>query len=430
MPMSKFSFRSTGGRLAAVAVTAALVLSACGSSDGGGGKSAAPTTDPDAPALTGTPVKLGLAIALTGPKADATKNIVDIAEGWVVRANSTGGIGGRPVELVVKDTKSDASTAQTAVKDLVESEKVAAIFINDTGTEGAIGDYLEDSGVPVIGAEGYNTELWGVKPSFYTYWLDIPGTIYASPHVAKTLGSENFAAISCSESAACAQAEQIYEPASEGLGMTWSGMLTIAASAPDYTAECLTLIERDVDFVILSVVSSVATRVVSDCLQQGYDGYFGSTAGGFEEYLFEEVPGAKIAGALHAFPWFTDDEPVVAYREFLETYAPDAEYRSGMMSAMYAGLELFHQAVADVEGDLTPEVVKQAYADMPETTLDGLLPQPFKVTPGEPVAKGACYWPYEYDTTTGDLTVLEVEGEPGNGAEGSLATACIPELQD
>jgi len=429
--MSKFSFRRVGRRSAftAIALAFALVVSACGSDGDGGGASASPTTDPNAPELTGDPVKLGMAIALTGPKAEAAKNIVKIAEGWVLRANSTGGIGGRPVELLIKDTKSDASTAQSVVRDLVESEKVVAMFINDTGTEGAIADYLESSGVPVIGAEGYNTEVWGALPSFYTYWLDIPGTIYASPHVAKTLGAERFAAISCAEAAACAQAEQIYKPASEGLGMTWSGMLTVAASAPDYTAECLTLVERDVDFVILSTVSAVSTRIVQDCLQQGYDGYFGSTAGGFEEYLFEDVPGAKIAGALHAFPWFTDDDPVVEYREFLEEYAPDAEYRAGMMSAMYAGLQLFQQAVQDVEGDLTAEAVKKAYEDMPETTLDGLLPQPFKVTAGEPVAKGACYWPYEYDTTTKELKVLEVEGEAGNGAEGSLRTACIPELQ-
>jgi branched-chain amino acid transport system substrate-binding protein len=386
---------------------------------------ATPTTQASSGPATGEPIKIGYAVGLTGSKAEANEGSLAIAEGWAEDVNSRGGIAGHPVEIVSRDSKGDGAQMQAAVQEMFENEGVVALMINDSAAEGAISEYVSTNNIPVIGVEGYNTTEWAALPQFLSYWLDIPGTIYASPDVAATLDSATFAAVSCAEVAACAQAEAIYQPASEALGMEWAGLVTVAGAAPDYVAECLSLIEKNVDFVILSVVSSVAVRVVQDCLTQGYTGYFGSTAGGFEAYLFEDVPDAKIAGALHAFPWWADDPAAQEYRDFMEQYAPDVDYRSGVHSSTYAGLKLFEKAMEGASGEITSESVFAGYYTLQDETLGGLLPQPFNVVEGEPVAKGVCYWPYEFDTSTSDISLLSIEGDSGNGATGDLATTCV-----
>ena len=48
----------------------------------------------------------------------------------------------------------------------------------------------------------------------------------------------------------------------------------VAATAPNYTAECLNLVKKKADFIELSVAPQVGARVVADCVTQGYKGYF------------------------------------------------------------------------------------------------------------------------------------------------------------
>ena len=92
-------------RLAAV-TAAALLLAACGQKE---------------------PIRIGLIGELTGPQADlaeAARNGTMLA---IEREKSSGGLQGRPIELLVRDTGASPEAARKNVAELIDAKVVAII---------------------------------------------------------------------------------------------------------------------------------------------------------------------------------------------------------------------------------------------------------------------------------------------------------------
>src|SRR5947208_8817666 len=82
-----------------------------------------------APAQSKEPVKIGLSAAVSGGSAasgEAIKRGLQIA---IDEINAKGGVlGGRKLELVVRDDEGNPQKGVTIARELVEREKVAAVF--------------------------------------------------------------------------------------------------------------------------------------------------------------------------------------------------------------------------------------------------------------------------------------------------------------
>jgi branched-chain amino acid transport system substrate-binding protein len=77
---------------------------------------------------TGTPVKIGVVLSITGPAAGLgvpTRNGVLLAEKAV---NASGGIRGRPIQLIIEDDGSNPDNARTKANALVHNEKVVGLL--------------------------------------------------------------------------------------------------------------------------------------------------------------------------------------------------------------------------------------------------------------------------------------------------------------
>jgi len=108
------------------------------------------------------PIKLGAFFALSGPAAFIGTPTKLVAEMAVDQLNKNGGIGGRPLELVVADTESDPQKALLAARRLVEREKVVALVgptRTDTGM--AVKAYLQGKGVPTVMTVGGDPVIMG-----------------------------------------------------------------------------------------------------------------------------------------------------------------------------------------------------------------------------------------------------------------------------
>ncbi|MEM9266070.1 MAG: ABC transporter substrate-binding protein [Cyanobacteria bacterium P01_F01_bin.13] len=104
-------------------------LTGCAGSDSSTADSSTEAEAPAAPGATGEPVKLGLVAAITGPSALSGEAITRGLEVAIDEINANGGVmGGRPIELVIRDDESTPAKGVAAVRELIEQEDVAVVF--------------------------------------------------------------------------------------------------------------------------------------------------------------------------------------------------------------------------------------------------------------------------------------------------------------
>jgi ABC-type branched-subunit amino acid transport system substrate-binding protein len=101
--------RSNSARIGVAVAVAALALTACG---GGTAKKTGSTADTSK--LTGTPIKIGNVVDLTGPIPGLFKGAREAVEAYVNKINSNGGLDGHPVSIVTGDSKITCNGATEA----------------------------------------------------------------------------------------------------------------------------------------------------------------------------------------------------------------------------------------------------------------------------------------------------------------------------
>lgn len=74
------------------------------------------------------PIRIGVLYSLSGTMAASAHPLVDAARLAVEEINETGGVLGRPVEMLVADGRSDANTFALEAERLIAEEKVSALF--------------------------------------------------------------------------------------------------------------------------------------------------------------------------------------------------------------------------------------------------------------------------------------------------------------
>ncbi|MFN0316151.1 MAG: ABC transporter substrate-binding protein [Burkholderiales bacterium] len=102
-----------------------------------------------AQAQTGTPIKIGAVVALTGPGAglgNPERNGMLLAEKLI---NERGGIKGRPIKILIEDDGSKPDIAKSKAERLIYDEKVVALLGPSlTASTGAVGGIT--NGIPMV----------------------------------------------------------------------------------------------------------------------------------------------------------------------------------------------------------------------------------------------------------------------------------------
>ena len=88
-----------------------------------------------APAAAADTIKIGAILAVTGPASFLGAPEAKTLEMLVEEANAKGGINGRKVELIIKDTGADPQKAVSFAKQLIDEDKVFAIIGPSTSGE-------------------------------------------------------------------------------------------------------------------------------------------------------------------------------------------------------------------------------------------------------------------------------------------------------
>ncbi|GAA2223419.1 ABC transporter substrate-binding protein [Micromonospora olivasterospora] len=394
-------------------MTTALIVTACGGSNDDGGTASA------------GPIKIGVATSVTGHSASLVGMTAPVAEAWAKYANELGGIGGHEVEIVIGDTKADPAAGLTVARQLVQRDKVSAVIVADSTAEAPVLEYLEKSGVPVLGlsyapgAVGKLSNLYAATTAAETY---VPAVVTA----AKSHGVKKLGNVYCAESPICAGVSDVYSAASEKLGIEYDSGPKVTSSAPDYTAECLQLIDMKVDEIQLDLSPVPGSRVAEACIRQGYAGVFGTTTASFNQDSMSKVKGVTFIGPINSFPWWIDHPGVKAFNDAMSKHAGKTVTRTPVATSTWVQLELLRKALDGTDvADVSPAGVKKALSGVKDETLGGLLPQPLTFTENGPQPKINCFWMAEYTAGDASPKLLPAQGESGNGETGELASTCL-----
>ncbi|MBI2517637.1 MAG: ABC transporter substrate-binding protein [Opitutae bacterium] len=106
------------------------------------------------------PIKLGMFASLTGKQASFGQTNRRGALFAVEEINAAGGVLGRPLELLVEDTRSLQGEAATAVKKLITRDRVTAV-VSGTGSSAALeaAPVCQTAGVPLMAATATNARV-------------------------------------------------------------------------------------------------------------------------------------------------------------------------------------------------------------------------------------------------------------------------------
>src|SRR4051812_7893828 len=89
-------------------------------------------------------VKIGVALSQTGNLADSAAPYFKGLDLWREQANARGGLGGKPVEFVVYDDRSDPATAARLYERLITSDKVDFVISSLGSATAATGSAIAE----------------------------------------------------------------------------------------------------------------------------------------------------------------------------------------------------------------------------------------------------------------------------------------------
>ncbi len=252
---SKSSSATTAGGSSA---TTAGSSSATTAAAGGGGSSSG-----------GAPFVIGSVTDVTGAEASSEGTVNKSLEAWADWTNANGGVNGHQVKLIAMDTGFNPSTALSEVKQLVEQDHIIALVGEQTSFDATFASYLQQKGVPAVGA-GLYTQASFTNPDFFPQGTTSIPNNYNELHLGVTKGFTKFAELYCAESPACAQSVPLIKAIAPTQGVSLVYTASVAAASPDYTAPCLAAKAAGAQYMGIGDNSSVIIRVATSCMQQGY----------------------------------------------------------------------------------------------------------------------------------------------------------------
>jgi ABC-type branched-subunit amino acid transport system substrate-binding protein len=221
--------------------------------------------------VTDTEIIVGNAAAVSGAFATVGLPFNQGIEAYFAMINEDGGVNGRTIKFMNLDDGFDPATGIINTEQLVEDEQVFALVGHfGTPTVGATIDYLREAGIPQVyfatgisalyneKAEGNDRSSFPVQPIY-----DSEGQVM----VARAVGDFNatkIGVIYTNDDAGNGILSGVRKQATEE-GVTLVEA-QVAADATDMSAAALTIVDGDVDFVIVAAnqtPASVAIKALS-----------------------------------------------------------------------------------------------------------------------------------------------------------------------
>ncbi len=367
-------------------------------------------------------IRIGFLSDLSGIFAGLTVPITDGSQAYFDRLNDQGGIAGRMIEVVVRDTGYDVPTHLSHYDELSSSGDDGVIMIGtSTGSPhtAAIRDTLVEDDMAAI-VLSWNSS-WAAPNSSHVFeW----GTNYcveamngvswlADAHDAATIAIVSFPGDYGEDGALGAKI------AAEALGLevVYDGQAAVIPNT-DQTPVISQIVESGADIVWTTLNPGTLAEVMGGAHGEGFVGQWGGNGPSFAPQLLATDLGPLATASYTAFTPYTaigtgDTAGMADVVSLMREYAPDKQYLSVYINSWLMG-EIARQGLlkAVENGDLTRAGVAAALQSI-EVDFQGLASNSNYAAedPNDQIARGTWVYKPDHEAYNGDSTMLDDEGE-------------------
>jgi branched-chain amino acid transport system substrate-binding protein len=259
-----------------------------------------------APALSAETIKIGAILAVTGPASFLGAPEAKTLEMLTGELNTKGGIGGKKIALIIKDSGASPEKAISFAKQLIEEEKVFAIIGPSTSGETmAIKNIAEENKTILLSCAAAEVI---VNPLAKYVFKVAPRDSYAAEkiyHQMKKMGITRIGVLSSNTGFGKAGKEQLEKYAAEH-GITIALSEVYDKSATDLTAEVTKLKAANIQAIVNWSIEPAQAILIKNARQ------IGLTMPIFQSHGFANIQYAKAAGVAAEGVIFPASRIVVA----------------------------------------------------------------------------------------------------------------------
>lgn len=298
-----------------------------------GETAARPLVVPVEPELAGEPVRLMQIGSFSSGDTNPAAREAALAAAEAV--NRSGGVQGRPLELIVCDDQFSPAAAAACGQQAVDLGVVAVV-----GSQTTYGDayipVLEAAGIPTIG-QLVSSRSDGLAPNSYPTTSSLI-SILGGMSVAEATGAESYHLLIIDSGGTLNFLRPIFEETAEGLGMEWTGDTPVPFTEVNFGSYASHVTSGASDAVGAVLGSEGNERLLEALIEQGVD--FTKTPVIVNETVYQEAverlgtgaEGLYVVGGMF-LPNQTENEGVARFNEELDEVGADAERNAPSMLA-------------------------------------------------------------------------------------------------
>lgn len=221
------------------------------------------------PGLRGEPIRIGVIVSLTGGLASVGPHLANSAELAAREVNSVGGLlGGREVEVVVVDDRTDPAFARIEAERLVNEERVVAVVGSLASSASLrVQEVTAAAGVPQVSCCSTSPDLTDAQPEGDRYlFRTVPSDLLQSVVVARqaqTVGCTRLAILHLDDSYGNPFGMAI-ESNYEALGGTVVARVPFPAERPTYASQVQMVARASPDCVALVAFPAEGGAILRD----------------------------------------------------------------------------------------------------------------------------------------------------------------------
>lgn len=367
-----------GGTSGGAAVAGGSRTGANATTSGGGGGG------PGGGAAKKPPIKLGVLGTRSGLLGAIVMPFYEGAVAWANDVNARGGLNGHPVQIVPVDDGGDPRRAQAGVRDLVEKEKVAALYAEHMGTTlSAVVPYLEEKKVPVIGSGALDPVAQESPVLFYPRVGPRSGAAWSIMAPLSTRPDIKRAAIMyCYEVAVCKVQYDAMKEMAPAMGIEVVYEAQVSLAQPDYTAEVLAARNAGAQALLVNLDLNSDIRIANSAHRQSWYPLMAVLPVVIAEKSLQvggEDAEGMVTGALHPVwttPQFAD------YVQAMRKYVPNGSGPGNLSQQSWVSGKLLEKVSPHFpDGEVKPADVLRALHTVRNETLGGMI-APLTFVPG------------------------------------------------